>query len=257
MKQNDKSRLTRATLPLEKIHTDYGRFQFRSLDIDYAHVEDLTAAYRRKADIPPITVWEDPDSGLVFVLDGHHRYNALKKLKTVKAKVLIFAGDEDEARLVCVEENAKARLQMTGTERSDAAWRLVQYRSCEGDWTYSQAQIAKSSGVSKRTVGTMRQVCLSLREDPDATIPESWWQAQQLHKGRANADFTEEQRDAWIESNAQQLFEQVGKSVAHMHSRCPDAVYEALSRCFSEQAIRRFFEYVGISDDAEDLDSPF
>lgn len=254
MTKNTKSR----SLPLKDIETDFARFQFRTVEIDNGHVEDLKGAYKRKAKLPPITVWQDPEDEVFYVLDGHHRYTALKKLQRQKVSVRVFQGSYEEARIVCLKENAKAQLPMSNTERQNAAWKLTQAVSEDGDWAYSKKRISETCGTSERTVANMRSTYKQLKE-ADAIIPEDcWWQAMMALKGLDDVDYTDEDRDAWVEAAAGKLDEAIGKHLSLMLAKCPEAAFKVLDRRLGDKHLSSFMEWAGpVPDDLDEDDFPF
>lgn len=254
MTKNTKSR----TLPIEKIDTDFDRFQFRTVQVDNGHVEELKGHYKRKAEIPPITVWQDPEDEVFYVLDGHHRYTALKQLQRKKVSVRVFQGSYEDARLVCLHENATARLSMSQEERLNAAWQLTQAVSEDGDWAYSKKDISKTCGAGERTVANMRSTYKKLQE-ADASIPEwSWLQAMMALKGLDAVDYTVEDIDAWVEAETGKLDEAIGKHLSLMLTKCPQAAFNVLATRLGDNKLSDFMDWAGhVPDDVDEDTCPF
>ncbi|MEO1806095.1 MAG: ParB/RepB/Spo0J family partition protein [Bacteroidota bacterium] len=83
-------------MPIEEIHTDEDRFQNR----DKAYSEDSVQRIIQGFNIDkfdPIKVWGDPTSGLIYVLSGHSRLAAMKRMKKPDIPVRFFQGSEEEA----------------------------------------------------------------------------------------------------------------------------------------------------------------
>lgn len=77
-------------VPVEKIYIEKG---FNVRDIDKEHVEQLAAAYKRGDYVPPLVVEvQDNESGSMKLIDGHHRYSAIK---------LLLERGEDFKRVTC------------------------------------------------------------------------------------------------------------------------------------------------------------
>jgi hypothetical protein len=145
----------RTRMRLEDITTEESLFQPRG-GISKDHVETLRKAKRGAKDLDPVLVIQiGPET---ILLDGHHRMEVYKEgqrrnpKKDVTIPVVFYAGTLEEALDEAGEENTKARLPMSARERQDYAWR----RTVLG--IGSIAQVARVSGVSARTVTTMRQV---------------------------------------------------------------------------------------------------
>lgn len=250
MTNNTKSR----TLPLVEIDTDFDRFQFRIVEVDYGHVEELKGHYKRKAKIPPITVWQDPEDEVFYVLDGHHRFTALQQLQRKKVSVRVFQGSYEEARLMCLRENAKAQLPMSPEERQNAAWQLTQAVYEDGEWAYSKKRISETCGTSERTVATMRSTYKQLQE-ADAIIPEWSWRAALLSLKRLDAvDYTDEDRDAWVEAETGKLDEAIGKHLSLMLAKCPQAAFNVLATRLGDKYLSDFMDWTDHVPDDEDED---
>ncbi|MFD0979978.1 ParB N-terminal domain-containing protein [Tropicimonas aquimaris] len=115
----------RLSVPLPEIDTDYGRFQFRSLDITQCHVAALADVLKREQSLDRLDLWQDAD-GRLLVLDGHHRLAAYRQYGwTKKVPVVVHYFTEAEAKLFAVKANAKAKLQMSPQEQADSAWTLT------------------------------------------------------------------------------------------------------------------------------------
>ena len=79
------------TIPLSDLYTDEKRFQNRK-KLNEEIVENIVNNFK-PTDLDPLVVWYDKKQGKTFVLAGHHRFEALKRLKhkTVPVK---FANDD-------------------------------------------------------------------------------------------------------------------------------------------------------------------
>ena len=74
---------------------------------------------------------------------------------------------------------------------------------------YSKQQIVDAAGVSDGQVAIMRRVKKTLGEA--AYDGPSWWRAQRDAKGIASTDFNEDDRERWLEEQAQHYADRLSK----------------------------------------------
>ena len=79
------------TIPLSDLYTDEKRFQNRK-KLNEEIVENIVNNFK-PTDLDPLVVWHDKNQGKTFVLAGHHRFEALKRLKHKNVPVK-FANDD-------------------------------------------------------------------------------------------------------------------------------------------------------------------
>ena len=79
------------TIPLSNLYTDEKRFQNRK-KLNEEIVENIVNNFK-PTDLDPLVVWYDKKQGKTFVLAGHHRFEALKRLKHKNVPVK-FANDD-------------------------------------------------------------------------------------------------------------------------------------------------------------------
>ena len=79
------------TIPLSDLYTDEKRFQNRK-KLNEKIVENIVNNFK-PTDLDPLVVWYDKKQGKTFVLAGHHRFEALKRLKHKNVPVK-FANDD-------------------------------------------------------------------------------------------------------------------------------------------------------------------
>ena len=79
------------TIPLSDLYTDEKRFQNRK-KLNEEIVENIVKNFK-PTDLDPLVVWFDKKQGKTFVLAGHHRFEALKRLKHKNVPVK-FANDD-------------------------------------------------------------------------------------------------------------------------------------------------------------------
>ena len=97
-KENTPKKATRAaqytgvkTIPLSDLYTDEKRFQNRK-KLNEEIVDNIVKNFK-PTDLDPLVVWYDKKQGKTFVLAGHHRFEALKRLKHKNVPVK-FANDD-------------------------------------------------------------------------------------------------------------------------------------------------------------------
>src|SRR5690606_35880410 len=71
--------------PISKIKTDEKRFQNRN-KLNENTVQNIVDNYS-PTQLDPLIIWEDKKAGKTFLLAGHHRLEALKRLKKSTAPV--------------------------------------------------------------------------------------------------------------------------------------------------------------------------
>ncbi|THA24796.1 transcriptional regulator [Streptomyces sp. RKND-216] len=113
--------------------------------INLEHVRRLAES---EAVFQPILVHRET----MRVVDGMHRVHAVKLRGQHTLAAEWFEGDECAAFMVAVESNAQHGLPLSREERKQAALRILRYHP---DW--SDRAIAKTSGLSARSVGTIRR----------------------------------------------------------------------------------------------------
>jgi len=253
------------TLPLNVL-TVNADFSFRDW-YDTAHLRDLrqvlTSNPRKTFD--PLTVWKDPDSEQIIVLDGQYRAEAYRQAGqgTRKVPVRIFEGSRSEAVLAALSANSKATLPLTSPERQNAAWRLVRAPLTPGGPQYSKPLIADASGVSERLVGYMRARWKEVQgRGADAVEQLTGQWAKDRDDAHSEGDFeriTDKQRLDQIETLSKQFRDLTDRRKrGHELPILSDqtAIFEALSRAYGDPWIKSFMEYV-LGDDADEWGNDF
>lgn len=134
-----------------------------------------------------------------IVIDGHHRLEAYRKAKR-SVPVTYFEGSPSEALVEAGRENAKDRLPMLPSEKSQRAWSLVRE-----EVKLSKAQIMVAASVSDGTVGSMRRVLrefLEAGEEPPLT-----WREALRGVNPPPPEFDED----WVEKQAAEWAERLRK----------------------------------------------
>ena len=234
-------------------------FQFRDVELDRYHADELEKALQQGRDVGPLDVWPDPNDSRYYILDGHHRYEAYRRLRWNKPiKVIVHEGPLHEVKLVALRENTKARLPMSHKERADAAWRLTVAQFEDGSYSYSKRELAEATGVSERTVATMRKTYRKISE-LERDHPASWAAAIEVAKGNEFEDMTDDERELWIEAKAGEIDKAIGKPIAEYTKRYPEAVHRVLERRMGQEfghMIRYYASQEDYHEDDED-DFPF
>lgn len=259
------TRNKKAKVKPSEIVTRPDDFQYRENEVENHHVEDLANLIRQGRPVDPLDVWKDDETGELVVIDGHHRHAAFKRTTTAKkVPIVIWQGSIEDARLHALQENAKARLPMTATEKSNAAWKLVCFKTDDAQPKplYSKARVVKTTGVSEGTVASMRRKLRQLESSDDPEVPETWQGALALLKGRQREELDEDEREALIQERTARLDEKVGKEIATMADIQFDAVARMLEKRLGSKVRNladwwRDVDAVGDECEEDDEELPF
>lgn len=192
--KNTKKKATRTTqyegvktIPLTDLYTDEKRFQNRK-KLNEEIVENIVNNFK-PTDLDPLVVWYDEKQGKTFVLAGHHRYEALKRLghKTVPVK---YANDDypteaDAIRYAKEISNANRTLE----EPYERAAIYRKYR----DEGYSEKEINEKANIEgKNRSYILNLSCLNPKGSTMSTLV-------QFSQTQSKADKNEIERIAdWI-----------------------------------------------------------
>jgi Antirestriction protein len=175
------------TIPLTDLYTDEKRFQNRK-KLNEEIVENIVNNFK-PTDLDPLVVWYDEKQGKTFVLAGHHRYEALKRLghKTVPVK---YANDDypteaDAIRYAKEISNANRTLE----EPYERAAIYRKYR----DEGYSEKEINEKANIEgKNRSYILNLSCLNPKGSTMSTLV-------QFSQTQSKADKNEIERIAdWI-----------------------------------------------------------
>ncbi|MCT8159522.1 ParB/RepB/Spo0J family partition protein [Pseudoruegeria sp. SHC-113] len=243
MTKQHPARPARQNVSLRYITTNPGVFQFRHFEVDQHHVDELAKVLDNGNVLDPITIWMDPDKEQMVVVDGHHRLAAYRQAEwRKKVPVVVHQCGIEQAQLMALAENSKARLPLTSEERTDAAWRLV----CLGPSIYSRKAIAKATGASERTVANMRSTLRALQElNPDDGLPKHWRQAMATLKDRERREYTEEERELMIEAKTAELDEKIGRDLGFMAGLQVEAACAVVAKRLGRKGLQYLYdEYI-------------
>ncbi|MGR3700673.1 MAG: hypothetical protein ACU0A4_01185 [Paracoccaceae bacterium] len=241
-------RPTPRTVQIGRVQTDEDTFQPRGGGLNEAHVAALLEVLKQGSQLDPLCLWEDPSTGALTVADGHHRLEAYRrhgKSRNIPANV--YRCDKGTALLIPIRDNAKARLPLTYNDRANWAWKLT----VEGE--QSKATVVASCGISDGTVAHMRRVWRELRAKGEEG-PRTWWEAQMLHKGGEDQEWSDEERDEWQQGLVQRAHRQFGVALADLMKRSPEAAAELLALCGGRQ-LDSVLDYLGYTrvDEEDEL----
>jgi ParB-like chromosome segregation protein Spo0J len=212
------------TVRIDQVFTEEETFQPRAGGLNESHVASLVDVLRRGGVLDPIALWHDVEAGKLVVADGHHRFEAYRRHGTAEAPVLVYRCDKAAALLLPIQDNAKARLPLTYDDKASWAWKLT----VEGG--YSRAEVVASCGVSDGTVAAMRKTLKALQGKREE-IPSTWLQAQKQLKGQDQRNWTDEDREAWVDELLAKADRQIGTTLADLIRRSPEAAALLLERC--------------------------
>jgi len=175
------------TIPLSDLYTDEKRFQNRK-KLNEEIVENIVNNFK-PTDLDPLVVWYDKKQGKTFVLAGHHRFEALKRLKHKNVPVK-FANDDypteaDAIRYAKEISNANRTLE----EPYERAAIYRKYRE-EG---YSEKEINEKAALEgKNRSYILNLSCLNPKGATMSTLV-------QFSQTQSKADKNESERVAdWI-----------------------------------------------------------
>lgn len=231
---------------------DPKRFQMRERKTpNPGHVDDLLKAIKLGDKLPTITLWEDPNSGKLYVLDGHHRLAAVKKTQTQTIPVKVFQGELREARLIAFRANKEAHLPVSNKERQDAAWALVCQWTKTDDYAYSITEVVKSTGISRPQATNMRKARKAL-EYTSEDEPGPWLAAKMKADGKdPGRPLKKEDEDALREAQVNELRAKIGSQIIEAGYKTPEALAELLRTCLGEN-YHTVISFMGLKEDDEE-----
>ncbi|RWG58668.1 MAG: hypothetical protein EOQ64_07295 [Mesorhizobium sp.] len=212
------------------------------------HVKALQQALEAKPEgrrvLDRVTVYAIGDSA--YCIDGHHRLAAYRAAK-VKGSVPVewFEGSLAEAIAEAAQRNQKVKLPMTQSERLEAAWRLVILGA------HSKRKTAEASGVSERTVASMRALYRQLMEQELEV--GSYLEALRWAKaGENDIEYTDAMREARIDRYVKGFVKQFGpRTPTHA-----EEFAEAVAKWAGSQFAGAVASWLAPSDD-EDEETDF
>jgi ParB-like chromosome segregation protein Spo0J len=219
-------------------------FKTRRGRLNVAHVKTLAAAIRRGGALSPITLWRQEGRNSLTLLDGEHRlaaYRAAGWRGGIPARVATFS--RKEALLVAASANTRDALPLSQSERADVAWRLVR----EPDACFSKRDIARASGVSTRTIATMRDRWRTFQISGGEPSGD-WWQDRK--EGNEEGDrpmMTDAERLMKVEA----LAEKMRKAAGNVAFRDEQMFAEALDKAFGSR-LRAVIDFLYSPDEVDE-----
>ena len=164
---------------------------------------------------------------------------------------MVHSCSVEDARLLALRENSKARLPLTKAERMDAAWQLV----CLNHPEYSKKVIRETTGVGDGTVANMRRTRKALLErgtDPDF-LPAHWWQALAELKHQSRRELTDDEREEMIEAKAAQLDAKIGNDLGFMAAHQIEAACIVVAKRLGKQGMSYLIDEHWEDEDLSDF----
>ncbi|WP_136685993.1 hypothetical protein [Falsirhodobacter xinxiangensis] len=163
---------TKATIRRDKIET-HPDFITRQGEVDPFHLRGITRAIAEGETLPRLLVWKDPNGdpeGPLFLIEGHYRLWGHDDAGVARIPVEVISCPRKEAMILASEDGRKDRKNLTPTEKTDRAWRLV----CDDRDTFSRTDIMRATGASRSTVRRMRLRRKEMRER-EMEPTGYWW----------------------------------------------------------------------------------
>lgn len=130
--------------------------QMRAGGTSEDHVNDIALAIKKKAEIPPIEVYDVADHGMVLV-SGFHRLAAHQKLNRKEVLAIVHKGTWEEARIAAAAANKDhLGLKRNQADKRRAVWELLKTLADIND-RWSINKMAEHVNVSEETVSAIRK----------------------------------------------------------------------------------------------------
>jgi len=147
------------TIKLSSIRTD-GETQAR-MALDQSVVEQYAEHMRDGDQFPPITVFHDGSD--YWLADGFHRYFATKGNGQEDIEADVKTGTLEDAQLFAYGANSRRGLSLSSEDSRNIILKMLKHETW-GKWT--NAEIARHVGVSKMTVGRVKQALAPAEGEP-------------------------------------------------------------------------------------------
>ncbi|WP_375227888.1 hypothetical protein [Roseobacter sp. S98] len=228
-------------------------FRHRSGPDSGTHLAALRKTLRNTGRLDAVLVWRETDgkgnpTGRLVLLDGHYRLAAYRaeqtagKIEGRDIPVVILAGTRMEAHLAALMANSKDTLPLTMQERLNAAWTLVR--------TYlngiSKPRLAKASGVSERTILSMRQQMKKFAEAGE--VPDGNWLIDRRFP--TESDY-EPPSDAVRQAMVASLSQALKAALSEVRTRDVEIIGDALQEALGVRQFATIADYLGGSDEED------
>ncbi|WP_282061674.1 hypothetical protein [Roseobacter litoralis] len=227
---------------LKQLQVEPSTFQPRNIELDHGHVADLARVLATGKALDALRVRIVGD-GTFTVLDGHHSFAAYKEANWQgSVPVLAYDCTVAEGQQIAAQENSKARLQMTDTDKRDWAWRLTTEQP-----TLSKTHIAQLCSVGPATVGRMRKVLKHLKK-AEQDVPGSWKAAQVAAEGKDETEWTDEQREEWRQASYAKLKQNIARDIVQYSANDPELVLEVVQEIMGKSRFATGAEHLGFHE---------
>ncbi|MEO1140506.1 MAG: ParB/RepB/Spo0J family partition protein [Pseudomonadota bacterium] len=232
-------------------------FRHRSGPDSGTHLAALRKTLRNTGRLDPVLVWREADAkgtstGRLVLLDGHYRLAAYRaeqsagKIGGRGIPVMILTGTRMEAHLAALVANSKDTLPLTMQERLNAAWTLVRtYRN-----GISKPRLARASGVSERTILSMRQQMKKFTEAGE--VPDGNWLIDRRFP--VKSDY-EPPSDAARQAMVASLSQALKAALNEVRTRDVEIIGDALQEALGVRQFATIADYLGGGDDGDDRDT--
>jgi hypothetical protein len=247
---------TLTNIDRNKITTDT-TFRHRSGPDSATHLAALRKTLRNTGRLDPVLVWQEADAkgtptGRLVLLDGHYRLAAYRaeqsagKIEGRGIPAVMLTGSHMEAHLAALMANSKDTLPLTMQERLNAAWRLVQtYRN-----GISKPRLARASGVSERTILSMRQQMKKFAEAGES--PDGNWLIDRRFPVKGDYEPpSDEARQVMVATLSQAL----KVALNEVRTRDIEIIGDALQEALGVRQLASIADYLGGGDEEDDRDT--
>ena len=247
---------TLTNIDRNKITTDI-TFRHRSGPDSGSHLAALRKTLRNTGRLDPVLVWQEADdkgtaTGRLVLLDGHYRLAAYRaeqsagKIEGRGIPAMLISGNRMEAHLAALMANSKDTLPLTMQERLNAAWKLVQAYPK----TISKPRLARASGVSERTILSMRQQFKKFTEAGET--PTGNWLIDRRFP--VKSDY-EPPSDAARQAMVAALSQALKAALNEARTRDVEIIGDALQEALGVRQLASIADYLGGGDEEDDRDT--
>jgi len=184
------------------------------------HVADLAAKLGDGRDLDPLLVARI--DGALYLIDGHHRTKAYRRVSRSSAPARIRDCTESEALMASKAVNCDGvKLPMHVEQRREAAWQYLAMLTAKGCRTVPEGAslraVARIFGTSKDTVARMVKKLAQVNPrdySPEACDPGTGWPQWKHVKGNTFRDaFLDQPADARLAHRAEKLATKLGREI--------------------------------------------
>jgi len=133
---------------LTDLNTDLNLFQNRLKEFSEDKVKDIVDDFDERR-LDPIDVWTNPENGKTYIIEGHSRAEALRRLKIDKANVRYFEGTREEA-IAYAETKNDSKATHSLLEKAQILQKRIERKSLNKGKTIAEAK--KMYGKDANTI---------------------------------------------------------------------------------------------------------